>query len=355
MKNEFLFRSALSCRETPDTALVEKVKTLLLEEETLRAGEKTDRPRSVRRSGAFHTAFVSSPDGGMAPNAEGRTARRRRPVPRALVAVVLALVLVPTAAFAAWHFLQSGEVADEALRAAFESDTAVNINESVTSGDYTFTLLAIVTGRDISDLPYTSDSVQDDRTYAVLAIQNADGTPRPATQDADYGQTSFFVSPLVKGVAPWRLNIATMNGGYQETVVDGIQYRLIECDGVAMFAERGVYLAVSADTMILDNTTFLYNEQTGGIVVNPEHDGASAVFDLPLSKMLADPEKAQQYLDDLDAFWGTPAESDAAPAESDIAPAESGTIPAGDAATHAEESENILLEAAEGAVFSKNN
>lgn len=282
MKNEFLFRSALGGKETPDAALVEKVKLQMAEEEV--ALQRSEEAGSVRR----------------------------RLAPRAMVAVVLALVLIPTAAFAAWHFLQPSDVAnrfeDHALSAAFESDTAININESVTSGDYIFTLLAIVTGKDISDMPYTSESVQDARTYAVIAIQNADGTPRPATQDAEYGQTSFFVSPLVKGVAPWRLNIATMNGWYQETVVDGIQYRLIECDEVAMFAERGVYLAISENTMIPDNTTFLFNEQTGEIKANPDYEGASVVFDLPLNKALANPEKAQQYLDDLDAFWGTSAD-----------------------------------------------
>ena len=201
MKNERLYRSALGCRETPDAALTEKVKCLLAEKEAAWQREETSPVR--RRS--------------------SRAGLRERPVrrlsSRAVVALVLALVLVPTAAFAAWHSLQPSDVADgfgdHALSAAFESDTAVNINESVTSGGYIFTLLAIVTGSDITDMPYMSENVQTDRTYAVVAIQNADGTPRPGVQDADYGRTSFFVSPLVKGVAPWRLSIATMNGGYQ--------------------------------------------------------------------------------------------------------------------------------------------
>lgn len=67
----------------------------------------------------------------------------------------------------------------------------------------------------------------------------------PATSEPEYGQDPFFVSPLIKGLKPWQVNITTMNGGYSEAVIDGIMYRLIECDGVEMFADRGVYLAVS--------------------------------------------------------------------------------------------------------------
>lgn len=60
-----------------------------------------------------------------------------------------------------------------------------------------------------------------------------------ATSDPEFGPDPFFISPLIKGQEPWRANIATMNGGYADTVIDGIMYRLIACDQVEIFADRG--------------------------------------------------------------------------------------------------------------------
>ncbi|NLJ71447.1 MAG: hypothetical protein GX333_00360 [Syntrophomonadaceae bacterium] len=216
--------------------------------------------------------------------------------------LVLAFVLISSTAFAAWYFLKPSEVANtfenKALSAAFDSENAININSSITSGDYTFTLLGVVSGKDISDLPYSSDTVQNERTYAVLAIQNADGTAMLGTQDENYGQIPFFASPLVKGLKPWEVNAFTMNGGYSETVVDGVMYRLVECDNVAIFADRGLYFVIST-SLAYDTDAFIYNEQTGEIKANEDFDGASAVFELPLDKKYADPSKAKQYLDSL--------------------------------------------------------
>jgi hypothetical protein len=243
--------------------------------------------------------------------------------------VALAFLLVTTAASAAWYFLKSTDVADKignhALSVAFKSETAVNINASATSGGYTFTLLAVVSGRDITDNPHFSDAdVREDRTYAVVAIQNADGTSLDSYEGAilsapvlDTGESAglskhnengaitslsplFFASPLVKGLKPWEVNAATMNGGYSEIITDGILYRIVECDNVAMFADRGLYFGI-ASVAFFSNQTFLYDERTGEIAVNPDFEGASALFDLPLDKSLADPEKAARYLDALNA------------------------------------------------------
>jgi hypothetical protein len=117
----------------------------------------------------------------------------------------------------------------------------------------------------------------------------------PGVSDAEYGQTQFFATPLIKGLKPWQFNVATMNGGYSETVVDCVVYRIVECDGVAIFADRGLYFAVTTDVFI-NNNSFLFNDETGDITINPAHHGASALFDLPIDKSLGDPEKAEQYI-----------------------------------------------------------
>jgi hypothetical protein len=65
-----------------------------------------------------------------------------------------------------------------------------------------------------------------------------------------------------------------------------------------MFADRGLYFAVCTG-VFYDRDAFLWDERTGEVTVNPDFDGASAVFDLPIDPSRADPEKAARYLNDL--------------------------------------------------------
>jgi hypothetical protein len=262
-----LLKKALRSTETPDAALVQKVKSNYIKEENLVKKTSSKRPFS------------------------------------AVAAVVAAVILIATPAFAAWYFLKPSDVAEKAdnyaLSAAFESKTAVNINQSVISGDYIFTLLAVVSGKDITDMPYYDESrVQMGRTYAVVAIRHTDESPMPAASDTTYGKTPFFASPLVKGLKPWEINAVTLNGGYFETVVDGVMYRLVECDDISVFADRGIYFAI-CDSAFINNATFKFNEKTGEISVNLAYQGASAVFDLPLDKKLANHIKAAEILNGL--------------------------------------------------------
>lgn len=262
-----LLKNALSSTETPNPELVQRVKNRqILEGSTLR---KT----TIKRS--FSMA----------------------------AAAVITLIIFTTTAFAAWYYLKPSDIAnkfnDSALSAAFESESAVNINQSITSGNYTFTLLATVSGSDLTDHPFNSNGeILSDRTYAVLAIQKADGSPMPSTMDDEYGSVSFYVSPYVKGLKPWDVNAHTLKGGHSDWVVDGVMYRILACDEVSMFADRGVYLGVNIGSFY-DSMAFIYNEQTGELKANPDNDGSSVVFDLPLDKSLADPVKAQEYLDNM--------------------------------------------------------
>ncbi len=256
-----LLQKSLSSSETPDPELVQKIK--------YEFKEKTMKKSIIRR-------FF------------GTTA-----------AAVLASVFITSTAFAAWYFLKPSEVADKfenrALSAAFNSDTAININASVTSGDYIFTLLAIVSGKDITSQPIY---ILSDRTYSIVAIQKSDGSPMPSMQDDEYGNMPFYVSPYIKGLKPWQVNAHTMNGGHSEMVIDGVMYRIIDCDEITMFADRGIYLGINTGSFY-NSDAFIFNEETGELKSNPDYDGTSAVFDLPIDKSLANPEKSQQYLDTL--------------------------------------------------------
>ncbi len=212
---------------------------------------------------------------------------------RTVAAAAAAVLLLTVSVFAVWSLLRASDVAEtfenHALSAAFESAGAIEINQSVTSGGYIFTLLGIVSGEDLSEnVSFNEGIALKDRTYAALAIRRADGEPMT-------GEESFFSTPLIKGLKPWQFNAASMNGGYSQTVIDGVLYRIDECDTVAVFADRGLYFGITTD-MFIDNRTFVYNEETGEVTVNPAFDGASALFDLPIDLSLADAEKAEDYI-----------------------------------------------------------
>lgn len=224
---------------------------------------------------------------------------RKRWYAGALVSGILLFLSVTT--YAATQLLSAKEfveqIGDPVLAEAFADPNAIAINQTQTSGEYQVTLHGVVSGEGLKNF-YDAGEIRSDRTYAVVSIAMADGTPMPDTSDEEYGKVPFFISPLIKGVEPWRVNIVTMKGGYIDKVIDGIMYRLLECDSVEMFANRGVYLAISSSKFYDDNA-FIYNETTGEIRPNPDYQGVSLLFDLPLDESKAEPELAEAYLHEL--------------------------------------------------------
>ncbi|MFC5702364.1 hypothetical protein ACFPVX_13765 [Cohnella faecalis] len=233
-------------------------------------------------------------------NRSKRSYRKR--ISAAVLVAVFTLVMSVTA-FAASQFFSSKQVAEhlgeQILAKAFDSSDAIEINQTIDSGDYSFTLHGIVSGAGLRELKSSAQDIYPDRTYAVVSVARQDGGPMPSTSDPEYGKEPFFVSPLIKGQKPWQVNIATMNGGYSEVVLDGIMYRLIECDGVEMFADRGVYLAVSSGSSFYNSEAFAYNESTGEVSARTDYKGISLLFDLPLDRAKADRAKADAYLKEL--------------------------------------------------------
>jgi len=224
----------------------------------------------------------------------------------ALLATAL-LVVLSISAYAASQLFSAKEVAehlgDRLLASAFESKDAIEINESKASGDYLFTLHGLVSGAGLSEFRHSAEEIYPDRTYAVVSITRQDGNPMPSTADSEYNSDPFFISPLIKGQKPWQVNIVTMNGGYSEIVIDGVLYRLIECDQVEIFADRGVYLAISSGSPFFNTQAFEYDETTGEIQAIEEYAGASVLFELPLNTTKADHMKAEAYLEELLRPW----------------------------------------------------
>lgn len=219
------------------------------------------------------------------------------------VLTALLLFVMSITAYAATQLFSSKQVAEhlgeQILAEAFESSGAIEINQSIASGDYQFTLHGIVSGAGLKALDRSGNDIYPNRTYAVVSIARQDGGQMPNTSDPDYGNEPFFVSPFIKGQKPWQVNIVTMNGGYSEVVLDGITYRLIECDELEMFADRGVYLAISSGDRFFNSKAFAYNDLTGEISLKKDYRGTALLFDLPLDKTKADPVKADAYLQKL--------------------------------------------------------
>lgn len=192
-------------------------------------------------------------------------------------------------------------IEDVGLAEAFQSKDAIFINESQTSGDYKVTLLGIVSGERLSRY-VSSDTAKEldgSHTYTVTAIENADGTPRPSTSDEAYGQEPLFVSPLIQGLNPVWYNIVTMGGGYSEFVEHGVQYRITESDNVEIFADRGLYLAVS-DGTFYNSEAYHFDETSGAITPNESYEGLNVLFHLPLDTSNADPDAAAQYIQKIE-------------------------------------------------------
>jgi hypothetical protein len=222
--------------------------------------------------------------------------------PRVAAAVVVGILAVGSVStYAAYHFLTPSEVADtltggDNLSAAFASEDATLVNETQRTGDYNVTFLGTVTGTAlIQVMENTEDagSLSENRTYAVVAIEKADGSSMPEMTDDDY--QTFCVSALIHGKKFTEANNGVFNAGVTSFVQDGVQYELYECDDLEIFAGIGVSLGV-VESFGQETSAFIYDPDTGLYSVNPDYDKINALFDLPLDTSKADDEAANNYL-----------------------------------------------------------
>lgn len=234
-----------------------------------------------------------------------RMARMRKSrIPAAILAASITLVIGSTAVFAAWKYLSPAQMAekfeDGGLAEAFQDEDAILVNETQEYGGYKVTLLGAVSGETACRFLSSGQrgQLEENRLYAALAIEHADGTPMPDTSDNAYGEESFFASPYIKGLDPVWYNAITLGGGYGEFVENGVQYRMLEVDNVEMFADRGIYIGVNEGSFP-DNTAYTFDEASGEITRNESYDGLNALFVLPLDPARADPAAAQEIIDHI--------------------------------------------------------
>jgi len=218
-----------------------------------------------------------------------------------IVVAAMTLVFSTVGVYAAAKYFSAEKVAeafsDRLLSKAFQTEDAILVNESQEYAGYRITLLGIVSGESLSEYTRWDEQgrIVADKTYIVTAIENADGTPRPDVSDDAYGEDSFYVSPYIKGLSMADYNAHTLDGGYSEDVFEGIQYRIMECDNMEMFAGRGLYLGVT-DGDFYRAGAFVMDEESGEISRNRDYAGVNALFELPIPKELGDEAAVEMYL-----------------------------------------------------------
>ena len=126
-------------------------------------------------------------------NSMKHTSIKRTPI----IAAALCLALSVTA-MASWHFLSATSVADKVaptLSEAFANEDATKLNTICTQDGYIVSLLGITSGEALTE---SSNDLNDNSTYAVVAIAKEDGTP------VDSSSQPYFVSPLIQGLEAWK-------------------------------------------------------------------------------------------------------------------------------------------------------
>ncbi len=234
---------------------------------------------------------------------EKSTMKKRR-FKKSFGAIIAAatMLIFSLGAVAGWKYLTPAQVAesfvDTQLAHAFESEDAIASNETQEFDNYRITLLGIVSGKSLSEYTKWDEQgkITDNKTYVVTAIENSDGSPRPDISADSYGDDAFYVSPYIQGLSMTDFNAHTLGGGYSEDVIEGIQYRIFECDNIEMFAYKTIYLGVTEGSAPNSNA-FLMDEANGEIARNMDFDGVNALFQLPIPALKGDEAAANAYIE----------------------------------------------------------
>lgn len=228
-----------------------------------------------------------------------------------IVATAAVCVLVVSAtATATVRYLSRDEILEEmeytGASETFETGEVLEINQTQEAGDYRFTLYGIATREALieNELDIFSEQGYQDEgsTFVVMSIERKDGTPMPSTSSPEYGELEFFASPLIQGLEPWFYNLASMSGSYSEMERNGVLYRIMECDDIALFADRKLYFCIT-EGLFYKKDAYHYNEADGTITPNEDYEGINVLFELPIDVSRADAEKAAEYLKRLEDSW----------------------------------------------------
>lgn len=231
---------------------------------------------------------------------------RKRKMASIAAAAAFFVLAVSTTVVGAVKYLTGDEIVTElgsdVTAKAFRGEEALELDETTEAGDYRFNLYGVTTAEGLMHSGLEEELGKEGGTYVVLSIERLDGTPMPDTSSEEYGNLHFFISPLIQGLEPWQYNMASMGGASSTVVKNGVLYRIIECDDIAAFANRHIYLCIS-DTDFYENDAYNYNETDGTITRNEAYEGINLLMELPIDKKRADEKKASAYLQELEKSW----------------------------------------------------
>lgn len=225
---------------------------------------------------------------------EDKKMTKKNKITSAALAAAAAAALLSISVFAAYQIFLPKEIAehfkDYKLAQAFtDEDTLFNI-EPQTSGEYTFELLGIVSGKNLSSFT----EADADRSYIVASVRRADG-------EKLYYYPGMMATPLIDGYKPWLVNAFTMNGGRSEFITDDMSadYLIFECDNIEIFADHKIHLAMYQETekfgMAPSSDLFTVRED-GSIEFSENFTAPHAMFTIPIDQSKADPEAAAELL-----------------------------------------------------------
>lgn len=217
--------------------------------------------------------------------------RYRRKVAAAIL--LLCLFGISGSVYAAYHYLTPAQTAKEMEMNTLAEKFAQQEDEvlSVKTKGYCINYLGMLTGKNLSD-NLEGAEVEEEKTYIVTAIQKDDGT---AMTHSDH----FFIGPFVKGLNPIHYNFTQYGSSATRMIDHGIMYCISECDDIAIFAKRGIYLAVQ-EGVFYDSEAYSMDEKTGVLTANKEYEKVNVLFEIQLDESMADEEKAQAYIDKID-------------------------------------------------------
>lgn len=222
---------------------------------------------------------------------------KKRVISVPFVAAVAA-VMISVSAVAAHQILLPKDVAmrmeDDKLAEVFTSDDTRFDSVPQKSGDYTFDVLGIASGKGLSKFT----DADENKSYIVSAVVKNNGE-----KFSDY--PGIMVTPLVSGYKPWEVNIFTMGGGKYEFISnDGyVDYFITECDNIEIFADHTVYIAMYEESkefgMAPGSDIFSVNND-GTIKFADDFKKANALFTVPIDKSKADPKAVKKLLESND-------------------------------------------------------
>jgi len=208
-----------------------------------------------------------------------------------IIAAAVFICLLTCTVFAASLLLSPADVAnrigDTTLAAAFESEDAIIVNQTIQAGEYTVTFLGIVSGENISAYSDENRAL----TYAAFSISYTDGREMNILDGCP-----ISISPFIEGYQPWCVNLFTISNGAHGHVENGVYYYLFSCDSLELFADHNIDIYIY-EGHAPSSEIFSYDTETGKINYCENYNGIRGVFPLSLDSSEANPQLARQLLE----------------------------------------------------------